>query len=48
MMEESFAGSGAKLVGKLELVSEDMRGPLEEGWEDRLDAFFAGVIVEKN
>ncbi len=47
MMEESFAGSGGKLVGKLELVSEDMRGPLEEGWEDRLDAFFAGVIVEK-
>ncbi len=46
MMEESLDGSGGRVVGKLELLSEDMRGPLEEGWEEKLDSFLAGVMFE--
>lgn len=45
MMEESFNGSGARMLGGLELISLDMRGPLEEGWEGRVDAFLAGIMV---
>ncbi len=45
MMEESFEGSGGRIVGKLELISDDMRGPLEEGWEEKVDAFLADIIV---
>ncbi len=44
MMASSFTGPGHVRMGGLFIDSKTMKGPLESGWEAKVDAFLADIL----